>query len=346
MAVLRRPGTKNWFIEFTHLGVTVRRTSGTPVKAKAKELEAEWRRQIYERQKLGKAPPCSLGEAIDRYYTTVLEPTGRPQKLKKDLYCLAAIRKHFGTETRLDQLRQADVVKWRDDMIQEKGRSGAAANRMWAYLRAILIRARDEWGQDAPTIRLKAHKERPGRVRFLSREEEERLLDACSAALRPLVTVLLDSGLRKAEAMSLRWSDVSWSNDRAVLTIRADVTKTAKSRTVRLPDRATRLLAELRDNRPKGFEHVFLLPARSKRNHLVAEGNPRTGFEAACRRAKITDFKMHDTRHCYASKLARRGASLQQIKELLGHSSLKMVLRYAHLLPSNLDQAVNLLDVA
>jgi integrase len=231
-------------------------------------------------------------------------------------------------------------------MVQEDDLSAAAANRMWAYLRAILICARDEWGEDVPTIRLKALKENPGRVRFLEPEEETRLLDACSPALRPLVTVLLDSGMRRGEAMSLKWSDVEWTNDRAILRIRAGETKTAKSRRVPLTRRATEALRVLRDNRPKGHVHVFVLPARTKHNELRVGANPRTGFEAACRRAEIEDFRMHDTRHCYASKLAQRGASLQQIKELLGHSSIKMVLRYAHLIPSNLDEAVSLLDVA
>src|SRR5882757_6970525 len=119
MAVIRRSGTKNWFIEFTHLGVTVRRSSGTPVKSKANALEAEWRRQIYERQKLGKAPASTLGDAIDRYYSTVLEPTGKPQTLRKDLYCLNAIRTHFGAQTPLDALRHAYVARWRDNMVQE-----------------------------------------------------------------------------------------------------------------------------------------------------------------------------------------------------------------------------------
>ena len=346
MAVIRRAGTQNWFIEFTHLGTTVRRSSGTPVKAKAKELEAEWRRQIYERQRLGKAPASSLGEAIERYYATVLEPTGKTTKLRKDLYCLNAIRVHFGPEKRLDALRQADVAEWRDAMVRDNGRSAAAANRMWAYLRAVLICARDQWGEDVPTIHLRALKEPPGRVRFLSAAEEQDLLDACAPALRGLVTVLLDSGMRKGEAMSLKWSDVAWDGARAILQIRADETKTSKSRRIPLTRRASEVLAKLRAKRPKALNHVFVLPVRNRGNRLTAGANPRTGFEAACRRAEITDFKMHDTRHCYAAKLAQRGATLHQIRELLGHTSIKMVQRYAHLIPSNLDQAVNLLDDA
>jgi integrase len=231
-------------------------------------------------------------------------------------------------------------------MVQDHGLAGSSANRMWAYLRAILTAARDEWGVSAPSLRLKALKENPGRVRFLSSDEEQRLLDACSPALRPLVTVLLDSGMRKGDAMSLLWSDIEWTNERAILLIRAAETKTSTARRVPLTRRATDVLIALRDSRPKGFDHVFLLPAKSKSNQLVTGGNPRIGFEAACRRAGIKDFKLHDTRHCYASKLAQRGATLQQLKELLGHASIKMVLRYAHLLPSNLDQAVSLLDVA
>jgi integrase len=347
MAVLKRSGTKNWFIEFTHLGATVRRSSGTTVKSKAKELEAEWRRQIYERQRLGKAPTIKLGEAIDRYYATILEPTGKPKTLKKDLYCLNAIRSHFGPDTSLDDLKQAEVAEWRDAMVEDHGLAASSANRMWAYLRAILTAGRDEWGISAPAIRLKALRENPGRVRFLSAEEEHRLLEACSPHVRSIVLVIMDSGMRKSDATSLLWSDVQWTNERAVLRLRASETKNAKSRRVPLTKRATEVLVGLRDTRPKDLnnDNVFLYQPHGRDVWIPFE-NFRTGFKRACERAGIDDFHIHDLRHHYASRLAQRGAPLQMLMELMGHSSIKMVLRYAHLIPSNLDQAVTLLDVA
>ena len=348
MAVLKRNGSANWLIEFTYLGETVRRSSGTPSKSQARELEAEWRRQIHDRVKAGKAPSITLGEAIDRYYLTVLEPDGKPDTLKAALYSLNQIRTHFGPDRRLDQITQAEVAAWRDKLLTEKGLSAGGANRLYAWVRAIVNLARDDWNVAAPTFRLKMLKEPRGRVRYLTDEEEARLLGACAPHLRDIVTFIMDSGARRAEMRGLLWSDVRFEGDRAVVAFRATETKSGKARQVPLPVRSTELLRRLRKplgEKPRTLNiPVFLSPVRSLGGKLKAGADNRTAFQAACRRAGIEDFRLHDLRHHYASRLARRGVSLQQIGGLLGHASIKMTERYAHLVQSDLDRAVALLD--
>lgn len=70
----------------------------------------------------------------------------------------------------------------------------------------------------------------------------------------------------------------------------------------------------------------------------------RTAWETAVRKAKLTDFRFHDLRHTCASWMVQRGANLQEVKDVLGHSSLAMTLRYAHLSPEHLRKAVSALD--
>ncbi len=96
MTVFKRADSSNWMIEFRYLGEHVRQTSATSSKAKAKELETQWRREIHDRKAVGKLPSITLGTAIDRYFDTVLVPKGKPKTRKKDLYYLNSIRSHFG----------------------------------------------------------------------------------------------------------------------------------------------------------------------------------------------------------------------------------------------------------
>ena len=82
MTVFRRDGSPNWMIEFQYLGQKVRESSGTTSKTKAKDLEQQWRREIHDRVKSGKAPTITLGAAIDDYYEVDLKarPNAKPKK--------------------------------------------------------------------------------------------------------------------------------------------------------------------------------------------------------------------------------------------------------------------------
>jgi integrase len=104
--------------------------------------------------------------------------------------------------------------------------------------------------------------------------------------------------------------------------------------------RSTDILKRLRKNNPDAAR-VF---SHERAGEIRSLGNVRKPFETACKRVGIIDFRIHDCRHHFASRLAQRGAALGEIKELMGHASVEMTLRYAHLCQSNLDRAVALLD--
>jgi len=336
MTVFRRIGSPNWMIEFRYLGQTVRRSSGTPSRAKAKDLEQRWRSEIHDRVAAGKLPTITFGDAIDRYYQTVLLPKGKPRTRAKDLYTLNKLRNHFGPETPLDKLTPAAIAQYRDDLIIKQGLAQSSANREIGYIRAILNQA-DDWGVSAARWKTKTFKEPAGRVRWLQPKEEQRLLDECADHVRPIVTFLMDTGCRRGEALQLTWKQIVFERKRVRILIDAETTKTATAVGKLVPGRIAELLRELYANRPRKQARVFLQDGEPL-------GSFRTGFEAACRRAGIADFKIHDLRHHYASRLVQRGVSLQRVQALLGHKSSRMTERYAHLAPSDLDDAVAVLD--
>jgi len=108
-----------------------------------------------------------------------------------------------------------------------------------------------------------------------------------------------------------------------------DVTKNGRRREVPLNGRADAVLAR-----------------RGSHAHGRVSGSNWNAFEGAVARAKLEDFRFHDLRHTFASWTVQRGATLQEVKDLLGHSTLAMVMRYAYLSPEHLRSAVARLDTA
>ena len=329
-------------IEFQFQGQRVRQSSGTPSKTKAKELEQQWRRDIHDRLIAGKRPTISFGDAVDRYYQTVLLPRGNPAARAKDLYILNRLRSHFGAHTPLDRISSAAVAQYRDDLVTERGLRPSSANREISYLRAIINRAASDWNVSTAPFRVRMFREPPGRVRWLTPDEEQRLLKESAPHLRDVLTFLMDTGCRKEEALSLTWREIVFDGDRVRIIIGAERAKNATASGRAVPRRTADLLRRLHAERPRGSDRVFLYSRRgAKPRQLRAI---KTAFNAACRRAGIDDLRIHDLRHHYASRLVQRGVPLQRVQHLLGHKSMRMTERYAHLAPSDLDDAVALLD--
>jgi integrase len=164
-----------------------------------------------------------------------------------------------------------------------------------------------------------------GRVRFLSDEERDRLLEACRESQNPylqtIVILALSTGARRGELLSLRWPDVDLKRCR--LTLRE--TKNGETRSVPLTGNGLAVLTQHAEVRRRDTTLVF--PDRTGSRPLGIRG----AFDNAVERSGITDFHFHDLRHTFASYLAMQGASLLEIAEVLGHKTLNMVKRYAHL---------------
>jgi integrase len=210
--------------------------------------------------------------------------------------------------------------------------SAAAINRPLALLRHLLHPAHEEWGvlDEPPTVRLEDEPE--GRLRWLTPEEANRLLAAAresrNADLADLIELSLFTGLRQAEALELTWDRVDRS--RGVLLL--EVTKSGRRRQVPLNGAADAVSAR------RGPTDEGLVFGSTNWDRY------RTAWERTVRRAKLTDLHWHDLRHTFASWAVQRRVSLFELKELLGHSSLTMVKRYAHLAPEHLRAAAAALD--
>jgi integrase len=311
---------------------------------RTKSYKAEWTKEQAQEalakvllkieQPTQQASGITLKEATERY----LLAKARKKSVAEMGRVLEGFKVDFGADTPLASITASRIAEWEASRLASASRqtgkllSQASVNRPLATLRAMLRMARDKWEVLAKVPHIKLEKEDQSRLRWLTPEEAERLLDACRASRNPtlvdLVEFCLFTGLRQAEALELTWERV----ERARGVILLETTKSGKRREVPLNGRADAVLLR---RQPADGGLVF---GATSFDHF------RSAWEAAVSRAKVADFRFHDLRHTFASWAVQHGATLQEVKDLLGHSSLAMTLRYAHLAPERLRSAVSRLD--
>ena len=145
----------------------------------------------------------------------------------------------------------------------------------------------------------------------------------------------LNSGMRKQEILTLKWDQVDLKHGFILL----DRTKNGERREIPINNALKTTLQSI--VRRLDVPYVFVSPINGKPYRAV-----KRSFYTACRPAGIRDFHFHDLRHCFASHLVMAGVDLATVRELLGHKTLGMTLRYAHLAPSHKVRAVDMLDNA
>lgn len=222
------------------------------------------------------------------------------------------------------------------DIIKYK--KPATINRYMATLKHMLSKA-VEWGMVSDEAiknvrRVKQLEENNKRMRFLSTEECEALLNASSEHLKPIIVAALNTGMRKSEILGLTWDRVDLTHGFIFL----DRTKNGEKKELPINGTLRGHLETLAMKNVDGHRHVF----------HDKYGKPyldiKRSFQSACRKAGITDFHVHDLRHTFASHLVMAGIDLTTVKELLGHKTLTMTLRYAHLAPAHKVKALEILD--
>lgn len=311
----------------------------TDAKKWAGQTEAAIREGRYF--KTVEAKRHTLGELIDRYSRDVLPLKGRNSRFANvQKSQLAWWKEKLGAYTLAD-VTPSMIAEQRDALantVFENGerRSPATVNRYLAALSHAFTVAVKEWGwlEDNPVRKVTRPKEPRGRVRFLSDTERLALLATCKTSnsefLYPVVVLALSTGARHGEIMGLKWDDVDFK--RGVITLHE--TKNGERRLLPLAGHALALMRDHAKVRRIDTELVFPNRKGDKPADI------RTGFENALEQAGIKDFRFHDLRHSAASYLAMNGASLAEIAEVLGHKTLQMVKRYAHLSEAHTSKVV------
>jgi integrase len=280
-----------------------------------------------------------LADVIREY----LDATKNQKRSHKDDARYGAMwTERFGGRT-LDEITAGDVEKARAERLKAPTRATddkderkktvtpATVNREVAFLRHVFnVAIRDSKTERNPVTKLRFFQER-GRVRYLTDDEAPKLMEALATDEdRQRVTVLLHTGLRKAEFLGLRWKHIDFKA--GVLTIPRS--KNGEARHV--PMNAT--VRDILGRRPRSLSREALVFPNGA--GMVDLRWAEKAFPEAARAAQIEDFRLHDLRHTFASRLVMAGVDLLTVMHLGGWKSLTMVQRYGHLSPGHRQSAV------
>lgn len=244
---------------------------------------------------------------------------------------IGQIQRHFG-DLFLNQISVQDVEMFQNTLIQ-RGLKPGGVNRLVSTFKAMISKAVD-WNMatEETLKRIRKVKNLKGeqhRLKYLTNEEIHRLINSCTGALRAVVITALNTGMRRGEILNLKWSQIDLKNGFILLDTN---TKTGRKREI--PINAT-LRATLQ-NIPRRIDTPKVFPDIR---------DFRKSFASALKKAGIDpDFRFHDLRHTFASHLVMSGVDITTVSKLLGHTTVTMTLRYAHLAPAHLVSGVQKLD--
>jgi integrase len=250
---------------------------------------------------------------------------GRPKTRRSHQTCLnALLNSDMFKGKRLTEISTEAVAKYHAERGTERR---VSANRELGFLKMILQRA-VEWGElgSNPAARVKKFAEQRNRLRILSDDEAARLLDAARPHLRPLLMLLLTTGMRPNEAFALRWAYDGW-----------DTEKKAKSSIVSIKKRVIFIPASLSKNHkdrevPLSNELVALLDAlpRDASGKVFEMNSAPKSFRAAVDDAELKNVTLYTLKHTAASRMIRAGVDIVTVCELLGHADIKTTMIYCH----------------
>jgi integrase len=321
---------------------------------------------------LGGDPQAATREAkahtLGSFLEEVYEPWAKAN-IRTTKNTLGRLRANFPDlqNKRLDEINAWIVEKWRTGRLKA-GTKATTVNRDLDDLRSALAKAVTWKLLEAHPLNgvKRSRTDDNANVRYLERDEEKRLRAALEAReeriraerdranawraergyptmpdfrqvafadyLKPMVLLSINTGVRRGELFSLEWRDVDL--DRAMLTVRGQSAKSGRTRHIPLNAEALAAIQGWREQRPDSDTLVF--PGRNG-DRL---DNVRRAWLGALEDASIKAFRWHDQRHHFASRLVMAGVDLNTVRELLGHASYQMTLRYAHLAPEHKAAAV------
>ena len=336
MSVYQRGKKKVYYMDFSYLGVRVHESTEKTDKTEAEFVEAKRKLKIKEEATL---PPyqrteqITLGQAVDRCYADRWAATRDAEQVYARAKAVAA---GIGENVLLSRVDAAAISAF-IGKLRAGGLKPATLNRYRATIKTLLNVAFKEWGAIPAIPYVKMDRERNGRIRILTAEEEAKLLSTLRSSKRlwaqdvaDLVEVLLCTGMRLNEAVLLTAKDVDFGAKR----ISAWVNKGDKPRTVPM----TAHVADILSNRPVRGDGRFF-PMRDTQVERVWKWTRKLmGLQAD------EQFVPHALRHTCASRLVMAGVDLYTVKALLGHSTIKVTERYAHLAPSVMQKVEDALE--
>ncbi len=316
-----------WFIDYYCDGRRVRESIGPSKTAALSALRAR-KTDILRGEFRFKKDSSVL---FNKYVKEYLEYSkANKRSWKRDETSIKALNRCFGN-MQLSKINAGDVEKYKTKRVKQV--SPASVNRELACLSAIFSLAkRSKIVTDNPVMEVRKFQERKLDLRILNIEEAERLIENASGYLNPILIIALNTGMRRGEILKLRWCDIDF--DMHVISLWN--TKGGRARKVPMNTYVEDTLFKLE----RESEFVFINSQTGKPFTTV-----RKSFITVCDDSGIKDLRFHDLRHTAATWMVTAGIDLVTVSEILGHSDIKMTMRYAHPTPENKRRAVEALEM-
>jgi integrase len=310
-----------WWIDYFYGSERIRESAKTTSKKKALQLLAKRQAAIFEGrfdlQEVKQSP--RFCDYADEYLETYSKVNKKPQSHRRDQVSIKHLNEFFG-KRRLNEIRPMLIEHYKRKR-KEAGKTPATINRELACMKHVYtIAIRNKKALANPVKEVKLLREDNQVTRVLSEEDEEKLLESSSAHIRGVIICALETGMRLGEILDLRWEHVDLREG----IILVEKTKTWQSREIPISPRLREVL--LSQGRRGERDSVF-----SWRDGKSI-GSVKTGYKAALRRAGLEgkQYRFHDLRHTFATRLVMNGEDIITVRDLLGHSSVVTTQRYAH----------------
>uniref|UniRef100_A0A7V4XSD5 Site-specific integrase n=1 Tax=Acidobacterium capsulatum TaxID=33075 RepID=A0A7V4XSD5_9BACT len=271
---------------------------------------------------------------------------------------IAEIRSMFGHRDAA-KLKSSEIEDWLDDIQENRGLASATINKMRGTFSMIYKHGkRKDLVSVNPAVDVPLHDVGQGVERFLADDEEMRLRrvlqrkiemhdpikhpELRKQAIHRLLEfeVSLKSGMRRSEQYNLRWGDVDF--ERRIMRLRK--TKNGKPRNAFMIDDVAAALKQLRKLDLERRDRSASQPNKSPDDVVFAKSDNKKWWQAALGEAKISNYRWHDNRHTFCSRLVQAGVHLKVVQEAAGHASIASTMRYAHFAPSQVLDAMAVLN--
>ena len=337
----RRGDSPYWWASFTDAsGRRTRCSTGTQDRKEAEALLAKWRLEAHRARQWGEQPSRTFDELMLNY---LRETAYEKRSTLRDRFSLKRLYPVF-TGRELTSITAQDIRTY-ITLRREAKVTPSTINKEIGLLSAALNYARREWGWDVPNPAAgRRLRESEGRLRWLTRAEAAALIQAArqehqAPYLADLIQLALHTGMRRGELLGLEWRRVDLQA--GLIYLEAEHTKAGKRRGIPLNRAAhAAIMSRLRFKAQACPATPWVFCGRE--GHRVQ--SVKRSFTTACHRVGIEDFRFHDLRHTCAAWLVTAGVPLPEVRDLLGHSTVRMTEKYAHLAPENVRLAVTRLE--
>lgn len=323
---------KNWYIDYYFKGRRKRKKVGLSKKLAAQALK-DVQVRIFKREYMGayEEKKILFEDFAKEYLEYVRANKSSGMVRNEEGYINYQLIPALGGQYLFEIMPQA-IEKLKASLLLKI--TPATVNRYLACLKHMFRKA-VEWGylKTNPVKGVRFLKEPPGRLRYLRADEVEALLSACPAHVRPIVVTALNTGMRKGEILNLKWAQVDLKNRKIMVTN----SKNNEARVIPVNETLHRELSRLQ--RKLQSDYVF---SDGKGRPF---GDIKKGFSSALKRIGIKDFRFHDLRHTFGSQLVMQGVDLRTVQQVMGHKEIKMTVRYSHLSPEHIQEAMEKLDL-